>query len=204
VDMPLPNRKLTLEDIKDVRAYEKERDDFRQHVIVLKKKRRVAVGPFVTLLFENRDTMRFQIQEMARVEKIFTDEGIDAELKVYNPLIPEPGNLSATLFVELTSETALRDWLPRLVGIERAGQLRIGSGEDTVVVAATPDAAHDAQLTRDDVTASVHYIGFSLDDAHIRAIEEGAPVRLAMAHPEYEHETVLAQDTIVEFLSDLR
>ena len=82
--------KLTLDDIADLRAYERERDRFRAHIIELKKRRRVPVGPFVTFLFENRETIRFQIQEMARVEKIITDEGIQHELDVYNPLIPTP------------------------------------------------------------------------------------------------------------------
>src|SRR5690606_19012421 len=81
--------KLTIDDISDLRAYERERDEFRRHVIALKKRRRVHVGPFVTLVFENRDTIRFQIQEMARVERLITDEAIEQELAIYNPLIPE-------------------------------------------------------------------------------------------------------------------
>src|SRR3954470_21761191 len=120
--------KLAIDDIADLRAYERERADFRREVIVLKQRRRVPVGPHVTLLFENRDTIRFQIQEMARAEKILSDEGIQNELDVYNPLIPEPGHLAATLFVELTSEAELREWLPKLVGIEGAVELRIGQG----------------------------------------------------------------------------
>ena len=114
------SRKLTLDDIADLRAYEREREDFRAEVIALKKRRRVGVGPFMTFVFENRDTIRFQIQEMARVEKLITDEAIETELRTYNPLVPEPGELAATLFIELTSELALRDWLPRLVGIEQS------------------------------------------------------------------------------------
>src|SRR3954470_288436 len=105
--------KLAIDDIADLRAYERERADFRREVIVLKKRRRVGVGPVVTLLFENRDTIRFQIQEMARAEKIATDEGIQVELDVYNPLIPEPGTLAATMFIELTSDADLREWLPK-------------------------------------------------------------------------------------------
>ncbi len=123
------SRKLTLDDISDLRAYEREREAFRAHVIALKKRRRVSVGPFVTVVFENRDTIRFQIQEMARVEKLISDEAIEGELRAYNPLIPEPGELACTLFIELTSEVALREWLPRLVGIERSVELRIGTGD---------------------------------------------------------------------------
>src|SRR6056297_357192 len=110
--------KLTLDDISDLRAYEREREDFRAEIIALKKKRRIGVGPFVTFLFENRDTIRFQIQEMARAEKIISDEGIETELRIYNPLIPEPGHLAATMFIELTNDSDMRKWFPELVGIE--------------------------------------------------------------------------------------
>src|SRR5256886_6794344 len=120
--------KLTVDDIVDLRAYERERDAFRDRVIALKKVRRVSVGPLVTLLFENRDTIRFQIQEMARAERMLRDEQIQGELDVYNPLIPEPGQLSATLFIELTSKDELMEWLPKLVGIERVVQIEIGDG----------------------------------------------------------------------------
>src|SRR4051794_30744006 len=113
-------RALTLDDISDLRAYEREREAFTDHVIGVKRRRRIPLGPLVTLVFENRETIRFQIQEMARIEKLISDEAIEAELRAYNPLIPEPGTLSATLFVELTSDELLREWLPKLVGIERS------------------------------------------------------------------------------------
>jgi hypothetical protein len=112
--------KLRLTDIADLRAYERERESFRAQVIELKKRRRVAVGPFVTVLFENRDTIRFQIQEMARVERIRTDEAIQTELDIYNDLIPGGDELVGTLFIEIDDPTGLREWLPRLVGIQRA------------------------------------------------------------------------------------
>ncbi len=195
--------KLTLEDIADLRAYERERDEFRAHVIALKKRRRVHVGPVVTLLFENRDTIRFQIQEMARAERIFTDEGIETELRVYNPLIPEPGHLAATLFIELTSDEQLREWLPRLVGIERQLELRIGAGDDVRVVRCVVDADHARQLTRDEITASVHYVHFDLDPAAVEDFAAG-PVTLAVTHEQYAYETELSPETRDELLADLR
>src|SRR5688572_22787348 len=154
--------KLTLADISDLRAYERERADFRTQVIALKKRRRIPVGPIVTLVFENRDTIRFQIQEMARVEKLITDEAIQNELDTYNPLIPEPRTLCATLFLELTSEAQLREWLPKLVGIERSVAIRIGEGAQADLVRAVPEDAHDQLLTREETTASVHYVRFEL------------------------------------------
>jgi len=121
--------KLTLDDIADLRAYERERDEFRARIIELKRTRRVSVGPVLTLVFENRDTIRFQIQEMARAERILTDAGIQAELDIYNALLPDRGQLSATLFIELTDDQSMRQWLPRLVGVERSIVLRLpGAG----------------------------------------------------------------------------
>jgi hypothetical protein len=197
-------RKLTIDDIADARAYERERAEFRQMVIGLKKRRRVAVGPFVTLVFENRDTIRFQIQEMARVERIFTDEGIQTELDTYNPLVPEPGQLCATLFIELTSKPDLVEWLPKLVGVEQAVELRIPDGAGGVeAVSFRPDADHASQLTRDEVTASVHYVHVELSTEQIERLAAG-PVALALAHEAYAHTTELSPDTVAELVSDLR
>ena len=197
------SRKLILDDIADLRAYERERDEFRQHVIALKKRRRVGLGPFVTVVFENRDTIRFQIQEMARVERLLTDEAIEIELKTYNPLVPESGELALTMFLELTSDAELREWLPKLVGIERSLRLVLGDGHDPVVVEAEPEAAHAAALTREETTASVHYLHFRLPPDQVDALAAG-PVTLELAHPEYGHATTLGDDTVHELLTDLR
>ncbi len=195
--------KLTLDDISDLRAYERERAAFRTHVIALKKRRRVHVGPVVTLLFENRDTIRFQVQEMARVEKLISDEAVETELAIYNPLIPDPGTVSATLFVELTSEDELREWLPKLVGIETQVELRLGAGPDADVVRCVVDPDHAKQLTRDEITASVHYVHWQLTPAEIDAFDRG-PVQLAVTHPNYQYVTELADETRTELLDDLR
>jgi hypothetical protein len=192
--------RLTLDDIVDQRAYERERESFRAHIIELKKRRRIGIGPFVTIVFENRDTIRFQIQEMARAERMLSDEAIQTELDTYNPLIPEPGNLSATLFIELTSDDQLRGWLPKLVGIEHAPELRLSDGS---VVRSTPDPAHAAQLTREEITASVHYVSFPFTDAQVAAFAAG-PVRLAINHPNYGESVELLPATVAELLTDLR
>lgn len=192
--------KLTLDDISDLRAYERERDDFRREVIALKRRRRVPLGDFVTLLFENRQTVRFQIQEMARAEKLITDEAIETELRVYNPLIPDPGQLCATLFIELTSKDALMEWLPKLVGIEGAVALRLADGE---LVRAVVDEDHGKQLTRDEITASVHYVRWDLTPDQVERFTAG-PVALVADHPDYTVETPLADDTTAELTADLR
>ena len=175
---------LTLDDIADLRAYERERDEFRRAVIAEKKLRRVTVGPVVTLTFESRLTVRFQVQEMARAERMTTDEQIQHELDVYNRLLPAPGELSATLFLELTSEEQLRTWLPRLVGIERSIVLRIGSGADARLVRSVPEQEHESQLTREEVTSAVHYVRFPCTPDEVAAFAEG-PVTLLVDHPKY-------------------
>jgi hypothetical protein len=192
--------KLTLDDIADLRAYERERPAFLRDVVALKAKRRVAVGPIVTFVFENRDTVRFQIQEMARVEKLISDEAIQTELDIYNTLIPEPGVLSATMFIELTSDVALRDWLARLVGIERAAVLELSGGGR---VQSEPEAQHAAQLTDAATTSSVHYLRFVLTPAQVAELAQG-PVGLAVVHPAYDERVELGADTVSELVSDLR
>jgi len=192
--------KLTLDDISDLRAYERERADFRRQVIALKKRRRVGLGDVVTLVFENRSTVRFQIQEMARAEKLITDDAIETELRVYNPLIPEPGQLCATLFVELTSPEALRRWLPRLVGIERSVALRLADGD---LVPAVVDEGHAQQLTREEMTASVHYVRWELNPDQVAAFLAG-PVTLLSTHARYPAETPLSDATHAELVADLQ
>jgi hypothetical protein len=191
--------KLTIADIADLRAYERERAGFLRHVIDLKRRRRVAVGTLVTFLFENRDTVRFQIQEMARVEKLISDEAIEAELAIYNPLIPGPGQLSATMFVELTSDAALREWLPRLVGIERSTVLRLSGGRE---VRGIVEEQHEAALTRDDITSTVHYVRWELAPDDVAAVRSG-PVFLAIDHPAYQEQAELLPGTVEELLGDL-
>ena len=192
--------KLTLDDINDLRAYEREREDFRRDVIELKRRRRVELGQILTLLFENRQTIRFQIQEMARIEKLISDTAIETELRVYNPLIPDPGHLCATLFVELTSKDALMEWLPKLVDIERSVSLRLSDGE---LVRAVVDEDHERQLTRDEVTASVHYVRWELSPGQVERFV-GGPVTVVVDHPAYRGETALGDETLAELRRDLQ
>jgi hypothetical protein len=194
------NKRLTLDDIADLRAYERERESFRASVIDQKKRRRIGVGPVVSLVFENRDTIRFQVQEMARAERMLSDHQIQAELDIYNPLIPAPGQLSATLFVELTDQEQMRYWLPRLVGIERSVEFRLAGG---VVVSGLVDASHDAQLTREEVTASVHYVYFQFTDDEVELFA-ASPVRLAIDLPSYQESTELSDESKQTLLEDLR
>jgi len=200
---PPADRRLTLDDIADLRAYEHERDERRAQVIALKRRRRVAVGTLVSVVFENRETVRFQVQEMVRAERMGTDAQVQAELDAYNPLIPGPGELSATVFIELTDEAQLREWLPKLVGIEHHFELRFGpEAAAAETVAGEPDAAHEEALTRTDVTSTVHYLRFRLTREQVARVAAG-PVWLVCVHPDYREAVLLGGETRDELVADL-
>jgi hypothetical protein len=190
---------LTLADVLDLRAYERVREDYRARIIARKRDRRVPLGPLMTLVFECFDTVRFQVQEMARAEKIISDEAIQVELDIYNRLLPGEGELSATLFIELTSDGALREWLPRLVGIER----QLGVSIDGEVVGSVPEAEHAAALTRATVTPAVHYVRFGFTEAQVAAFGDAEEVALVATHPAYEARTDLPAAVRRELLGDL-
>ena len=188
-------RKLTNADIKDLREYERERDAFVAEIISLKKKRRVPLGDMMTIVFENATTMRFQIQEMARAERMLRDEEIAHEIAVYNDLVPNDGELSSTLFIEINDPEALRYWLPRLVGIEDFVKIVVG---EEVVPADEVDAN---RLTREDITSTVHYLKFAFTEAQQRAFADG-PVRLVIDHPEYPVDIELTDHQRDEIVGD--
>lgn len=193
-------RKLTVADIVDMRAYERERDELRRAIIDLKKARRIAVGPIMTLVFENTVTMRWQVQEMARAERMLRDEQIAHEVETYNQLIPDADELSATLLIELTSEPALREWLPRLVGVHRHVAIVLPDGSSVVGAVSEED---EQRLTRDDITAAVHFLKFCFTPAEVEMFASG-PVHIVVDHPEYDYDVQLSVEQHAELLSDLR
>jgi len=193
-------RKLTLDDIADARAYERERDDFRRRIIDLKRLRRVAIGPLMTIVFENTDTMRWQVQEMARAERMLRDEQIQHEVDTYNKIIPGPGELSGTLLLELTSERQLREWLPRLVGIEFHIAFAFPDGS---LAPGRPSDEDEQRLTRADTTAAVHFLRFEFTSTQIREFDTG-PVTLRSDHPEYPEAAVVDRATRTALAADLR
>ena len=190
-------QKLTLADIKDTRAYERERAEFRSRIIAMKKRRRVHLGDLLTITFENTDTMRFQIQEMARAERMATDEQIEHEIETYNQLIPDPGVLSGTLFIEIDDKPKLYEWLPKLVGIQRAVWFRFDGVPDVECLPEDED-----RLTREETTSTVHYLKFPFTPEQAEALRRG-PARVVVAHPEYSAEAELTDEQRAELASDL-
>jgi len=190
-------RKLTLDDIKDLREYERERDEFRRHIVEMKKRRRVQLGDLLTITFENTDTMRFQVQEMARIERMLTDEQIRNELDTYNQLIPGPNELSGTLFVEIDNKARLYEWLPKLVGVQRAVSIWLHDGSS---VPSTPE--DEERLTREETTTTVHYLKFRFTAEQVDAFAAGS--QIVADHPNYDAVVELTEEQRSELVEDLR
>ena len=191
-------RKFTLDDIKDLREYERERDEFRRYIVEMKKRRRVQLGDLLTITFENTDTMRFQIQEMARIERMLTDDQIRNEVDTYSQLIPDPNELSGTLFIEIDDKERLYEWLPKLAGIQRAVSIWLHDGSS---VPSTPE--DEERLTREETTTTVHYLKFRFAPEQIEAFAAG-PVRIVVDHPNYDAVVELTEAQRSELVEDLR
>jgi hypothetical protein len=189
-------KKLALSDVLPPRLYEPVREDMRRRVIELKRHRRVALGDTVTVVFENRQTMIFQIEEMLRAEHIEEPARIQAEIDVYNSLLPDAGQLSATLFVEITDPARIRPVLNRLVGIDEHVTLEVG-GERV-------RATFEAGRSEEDRISSVQYLRFTLPAAAQAALgAEGAPLALVCDHPQYAARVVLSDEGRRSLAGDL-
>jgi Protein of unknown function (DUF3501) len=191
-------RKLTFDDIKDLREYERERDEFRRRIIDVKKRRRVQLGDLLTITFENTETMRFQVQEMARIERMLTDDQIRQEVETYNQLVPNASELSGTLFLEIDDKERLYEWLPKLVGIQRAVSIWLHDGSS---VPSTPE--DEDRLTREETTTTVHYLKFRFTPEEVDAFASG-PARVVVDHPDYNAVVELTDEQRSELLRDVR
>jgi len=177
-------KKIVLDDILGFAAYEKVREDFRREIIDKKKLRRVSVGDKISLVFENRDTVIFQIQEMLRAERITDLDKIREEIAVYNELIPNPGELSATLFIEIEDQTHLRDELLKFLGIDEAVLFKVGDQR-------VPGQFEEGRSKEDKISA-VQYVRFAFDTAARQAFIAGAPTDLAVEHANYRASTEIS------------
>jgi hypothetical protein len=187
--------KIELEDIMGLAAYEKVREKFRQRIIELKKRRRVAVGDKVSLVFENRDTVIFQIQEMIRAEKITDLDKIRDEIEVYNKLLPDPGELSATLFLEIEDQIRLRDELLKFLGIDEAVFLKVGNH--------SIHARFEEGRSKEDKISAVQYVRFPLVEPALQAFVQGEKAEIVIAHPSYNQSVRLAAETRQSLIEDL-
>lgn len=169
------------ESLMTLEAYAKARKEFRTKVIGHKKRRTVHFGEHVTLLFEDELTVRYQVQEMLRIERIFEEAGIEDELQAYNPLIPDGTNLKATMLIEYEDVEERGRMLAKLKGLEDKIWLRI---DDHAPVYAIAD--EDLERENDEKTAAVHFLRFELSPLMIRTLKFGADIAMGCDHPQYE------------------
>ncbi len=170
--------KLDIGDLYKLEEYARHRDEFRARVIEHKRHRRLHLGEHLTLCFEDRLTMQYQVQEMLRTERIFEEEGIREELEAYNPLIPDGSNWKATLLIEFPDPAERQRELERLVGIEHRVWVQV---DDLQPVTAIAD--EDLERSTETKTSSVHFLRFELTPAMIAALKEGAALRAGVDHP---------------------
>ena len=190
--------KLTHENLYSLEEYARIRNDFRNKVIDHKKNRRVAIGDHAALYFEDQLTMQYQVQEMLRIERIFEADGIQDELDVYNPLIPDGMNWKATFMVEYGDVEERRRALANLIGIERALWVQVEGFERV-----SPITNEDLERETEDKTSAVHFVRFELTPEMAAAVKQGAAIRAGIAHPPYSEETLLAAEIRDSLAGDL-
>jgi Protein of unknown function (DUF3501) len=182
-------------ELLDLGAYEEVRDRFRARVSAAKKARYVALGPAMTLLFENRDTVLFQVQEMLRTERITQAKAIEHELETYNELIPGDHELSATVFVEFPEREERERMLVSLAGVEDDFYVLVGDERLAVIP--------DRRGSEPDRTMAVQYVRFPLSSAAEAALRHGgSPLKLGVDHPAYRAEVTLGAETLASLRDD--
>ena len=177
---PTEMPKLSRDSMMTLEAYAKARKDFRTRVIAHKKSRTVHLGEHLTLLFEDELTIRYQVQEMLRIEKIFEEEGIQDEIDAYNPLIPDGRNFKATMLIEYEDEAERREALAKLKGIEERVWMRV---EGCPAVHAIAD--EDLERENEQKTSSVHFLRFELTREMADALKYGVALAIGVDHPHY-------------------
>ncbi len=164
-------------------TYARERPQFRAKVIAHKKDRTVHLGEHVTLVFEDELTIRYQVQEMLRIERIFEEEGIQEELAAYNPLVPDGRNLKATMMIEYPDPDERSRQLSELIGIEDRVSIQVDTRERVWAV-----ADEDLERENEEKTSAVHFLRFELDEAMVQALKKGAGLAIGVDHPRYTAE----------------
>ncbi|MDO8476318.1 MAG: DUF3501 family protein [Candidatus Rokubacteria bacterium] len=207
---PAGHDKIQLKDVLNFFDYEKVRAEMRGRVIDLKRMRRVPVGEHLSFVFENRDTVLFQIQEMCRVERITDDARVQDELDVYNALLPGPGELSATLFIEITDKDQIQAVLDRFIGIDAggidAGGIDVGPtvwiqvGKEFAVPGEFEAGHSDEEKGK---LSAVHFVRFAFPPEAVRAFAS-SPVHLVVDHPAVRARVELPAESKAQLLEDLR
>jgi Protein of unknown function (DUF3501) len=186
------------ESLLSLEAYAKQRSQFRAKVMEHKKRRTVHLGGNLTLQFEDELTVRYQVQEMLRIERIFEEEGIQHELDAYNPLVPDGSNWKATMMLEYPDPDERRRMLAVLKGIEGRVWVRVGALEPVYAI-----ADEDLERENEQKTSSVHFLRFELDTAMRERLRGGVPVSVGVDHPQYRAAVDLEPEVRAALASDL-
>ena len=191
---------ITRDSLMTLEAYAKARHSMRDEVMAQKKLRRVKLGENILLIFENELLIRYQIQEMLRVEKIFEEDGIQHELESYVPLLPTGSNFKVTMQIEYAEENQRREMLARLKGVEDRVWVRVAGFDPVFAI-----ADEDLERENADKTSAVHFLRFELTAAMVAAAKAGAAISVGVDHPEYEANTGALPDEVrASLASDLR
>lgn len=190
---------MTLDDVIPYAEYERQRESFRSRIIALKQRRRISLGPMITLVFENRDTLQFQIQEMIRVEGILDPRKVQDELDVYNALLPQVSELSATLLIEITEEAKIKEWLDRFMGLDHNKAVAIVAGGERAYGEFEGGHSHESKIS------AVHFVRFRINETMKAAFADlRVPVTMTIDHNGYRAEVAVPGSTREEWLFDLR
>ncbi|HJM82935.1 MAG TPA: DUF3501 family protein [Nitrospinota bacterium] len=187
---------LTIEDLLGLEQYARERKQWREKAIRQKQLRRVAIGPNVSIYFEDRITIQYQIQEMLRIEKMFEPEEVECELEAYNPLIPNGHNWKATMMIEFPDEDERRVALAKMIGIENRTAIMV-EGFDPVYAVAN----EDLDRTTGDKTSAVHFLRFELTEEMAKAVKAGSNIGVAIKHDNYTHSVPIVEPETSESLA---
>ena len=190
---------ITPESLMSLEAYSKYRKAHKDEVIAHRKLRSVALGDHITLQFESELTIRYQIQEMLRIEKIFEEEGIQQEIEAYAPLVPDGGNWKATMLIEYPDVNERKRELARLIGVEDRMFVEV---EGMARVYAIAD--EDLDRENDEKTSAVHFVRFELTPDMCAAVKAGASVKLGCDHTNYPAHRAIAPETLASLAGDLR
>jgi hypothetical protein len=190
--------KLTPADLLKLEDYAAQRKEFRAQVLEYKRHRTVALGPNVTLSFENRHTICYQVQEMLRIEKIFEPRGIQEEIDAYNPLIPDGSNWKASCFIEFSDEKERREALVRLRDIERMFWAQVAGLPRVSAI-----ADEDLDRSNDEKTSAVHFLRFELDAAQVAALRAGGAIQFGVDHPAYSYKVQVPGPVRDSLMGDL-
>ena len=191
-------KKLTRKDLWSLEQYAEKRPEFRSQLMPHKKNRRIALGENAYFYFEDQLTVRYQIQEMLRIEKVFEAEGINDELEAYNPLIPDGSNWKATFMLEFIDEDERKQQLAKMIGIERTVWVK-AEGFDPVFAIADEDLERETE----EKTSSVHFLRFELSPDMIQSLKQGATLSMGIDHDTYTQHSEINDPYRASLLNDL-